>query len=306
MNMLANAAAATRSPIVPDVTQTAMLCGLTVRTWAARRLDRQVSAEVNADKGAARDVAKVHKALLANEALAAVMAAANAARAEHYKRTLPWSDAGPRILSAAGYLDFEAAMKPHKAAFDAAVADFLASYPDSVAEAQRTHGALFDAADYPTVADLASRFFLGWRHLPMPDARDFRVQVSAEAAEAIRAGITADVRDAMAAATRDVFGRVAETVGHMAARLREYRPADGPGARASGVFRDSLVENVRELAALLPTLNVTGDPVLADLSTRLFGLCQWDAAELRTDDAARATVAREAQSIVDSVSAYMA
>jgi hypothetical protein len=53
--------------------------------------------------------------------------------------------------------------------------------------------------------------------------------------------------------------------GHEAARL----PAStGPGHRTEGTFRNSLVENLRELARLPPAFNLTGDPILANISER--------------------------------------
>ncbi len=83
-----------------------MLCGLRISGWSARKLDRKVTDETNHAHGAASDAGRYNKALLAKDALAAVVTAANAARTFHYARTLPWLDDGARILPAAAYADF--------------------------------------------------------------------------------------------------------------------------------------------------------------------------------------------------------
>lgn len=293
------------APAHGDLTTRAMLCSLHVKQWAARRLDKPASAEVNAAKGAAANVARVNKSLIGRTALAEIGRVANQAREEHYKRTLPWSDAGPRILPAAAFLPFQAAMRELESAFDAAVAAFLASYPDFVEAAKRDMGELFNPGDYPDPRHLKTLFSLSHRFSNLPSAGDFRVTMSAEHAEAVRAAIAADVQDSLAGAVRDTFQRVADSVGRMAERLAAYKPASDAG-RAEGVFRDSLVSNVAELAELLPALNVTGDPVLAGIAARLPALCERNADELRQDDNARARVAAEAAAIVAQVSDYLA
>ena len=80
----------------------AMLSGLTIRQWTARKLDKRVTAEVAATHGTDSHVGRYNKSLVAKESLAAIVAAANAARALHYARTLPWLDDGARILPAGG------------------------------------------------------------------------------------------------------------------------------------------------------------------------------------------------------------
>jgi hypothetical protein len=72
------------------------------------------------------------------------------------------------------------------------------------------------------------------------------------------------------------------------------------------VFHDTLVDNVRDLVALLPGLNIMNDQRLADIATRMQGLCRDDADTLRDNPTARASVAAEADAILREVSDYMA
>jgi hypothetical protein len=90
----------------------------------------------------------------------------------------------------------------------------------------------------------------------------------------------------------------------MADRLRKYVVTENGVQNA---FRDSLVGNVRELVDLLPALNITGDPVLTDITKRMReSLTVYDGDTLRASAAARIETAKAADDILATVSAFMA
>jgi hypothetical protein len=99
--------------------------------------------------------------------------------------------------------------------------------------------------------------------------------------------------------------QIIETVGHMADKLKEYKNGGDDSPRK--FFLDSLVENVRELADLLPAFNLTDDPKLTGITKRIAKeLCAEDAKSLRKNDAARVAVAKSADEIVKEVSKFLA
>lgn len=284
----------------------AMLAALNVRQWSARKLDRKVTNQTNSAHGAAHDAGRYEKALLAGNALAKITGAANAARADHYRLTLPWANDGSRILSAALHGDYAKAMRKHKESFEAAVAEFVADYPAYVEDARRRLNGMFDASDYPHVRDIARRFTFATPLFNVPNAADFRVDIAEAQADQIRAEIEATTSSALTEAMGEVWTRIGDVVGTMAQKLNDYQPAMG-GEKPKGIFRDSLVENVRDLAAILPGLNITGDSRLAAISDRInASLVNHDADTLRDRDTIRETVAKEATSIVADMAAFMA
>lgn len=282
----------------------AMLSGLNITQWSARKIDKKVTNETNAAHGAAADAGRYNKALIAKEALGAIVAAANAARTTHYALTLPWLDSGARILPAALHTDYANRMREHREAFEAAAAAFVADYESFVADARKRLNGMFQESDYPAASEIARRFTFGVSLYPVPDSADFRVDVSEAQAAAIRADIEARSQEALSAAMRAAWERIAETVGHMVTKLAEYKPGEN-GERASGVFRDSLVENVRELAAILPGLNITGDSALAAVADRMAALTRHDAEALRVSEALRTETREAAESILQTVSEFM-
>lgn len=288
----------------------AMLASVSISQWTARKLDKGATRDIAADAGASSDAVALHKRLLKKTALARIASSAGAARNLFYELTLPWLDDGARILPAGNFYRYRDAMADCRHEFEAAVAEFLSTYDAAVAshieESKRELGQLWKASDYPSRDDVARKFSFGFRILPFPDAGDFRVDLSAGQLEDIRREIEADTRSALDGAVQDTWKRVADVCSAMVERLGAYQPAQG-SEKAVGVFRDSLVENVRGLVDLLPALNLTGDATLAAITERMKeSLCQFDAKELRESDNARAKVAKEAKAILDDVADYLA
>lgn len=288
-----------------SLTDKAMLGRLTITQWTARKHDKKVSQEVADNHGASLDSGRYNKVLVSKAALATLQSAANAARTFHYENTLPWATDGARILPAANFFAYSERMRALRAEFDAQVRTFTAGYPDFVADARTRLNGLFNAADYPSVREIERRFSFDVEILPMPDAGDFRVTLGDDEAARIRADIQARCDAAVAGAVRDLWTRVHDAVKHMAERLRSYTVDDATG-KVSNPFRDSLVTNLRELADLLPRLNVTGDPDLDRMRERLCReLAPHDPATLRDNGAVREQVAKSAEDILAAMAGYI-
>jgi len=288
-----------------DLSSRAMLVNVSIRQWTARKLDKRVTADVNASHGAGADAGRYNKSLIARDALAEIKTIVSAARADHVKLTLPWLQDGTRILPSAGFQTYSDTMRTHRESFEQAVSEFVAAYPQYVDEARAYLNGMFDESEYPSPDEIAGRFGWSLRVFPMPDAADFRVDLADDTVDAMRQEIADTMSDAVADAMSDAFDRLHKAVRHMADKLREFTPKQGD-SRASGVFRDSLVENVRELVAILPGLNLTGDARLSEAIAKTEAkLTTYDAKELRENDAARDEVAQAADAIADDLAAFM-
>lgn len=287
------------------LTERAMLARVKITQWSATRLDRKITQEVHQQHNAHGDAGRFNKRLISKDAIAAIQTIASEARALHYKRTLPWQDDGVRILSAVGYFEYMEKMGDLQRRFQDAADQFAAGYDDFVLDAKARLNGMFNEADYPPRNVVRNRFGFSVSVDPLPDAADFRVNLGDAQAQAIRDDIEARSKEALAQAMRDVWERVSDCVGHMAGRLKAYKPA-GKSDRAEGIFRDSLVENVRELTGLLHSLNLTGDAKLAEIADRMQALCRDDADTLRANASTRASVAKEADSILADVKEYLA
>lgn len=286
-----------------DIATQAFLVRPTISVWTASKLDKKATRETRDANGAtAKAGVRVYKKLIAADALDSIQRIATAGRNEHRARTVPWQYDGPGAITAAGYADYVKAMDTLRGQFDTAVHVFLAVYNDERRAAIVNLGDMFCDADYPSAVDVAAKFSFTISAEPMPQSADFRVAgLSQSATDAIKAEMDTRFKAAVDAAQANAWDRVVKHVEHMQMKLAAYKPA-GKDTKAEGIFRDSLVSNIQELIAVLPSLNITNDPELTAIAVRLEReLCASSVETLRNDDSARQDVAEKAKDIMQDI-----
>lgn len=227
----------------------ALLVHLGISQWTGRRLDKRATGTVEASHATQKHVGNFTKKLLPGaKELEKINALAGALRKFFYLNTLPWLADGTRIISSKNYLEFTGQFRTKKQEFEDAVSEFLRVYPALVIEARMKLGDLFSGAEYPTAARLESCFRCEISFLPMPSVEDFRTEML----DSEKNEFLSRMRDVEAEAVRDCWNRLHSVVSKAAERLAD------PNAN----FRESLLENISEVCALLPKLNITEDAEL--------------------------------------------
>jgi len=187
-------------------------------------------------------------------------------------------------------------MRKHHIIFTRAVDAFLERYPELIREAKDRLGDLFDPDAFPSPSIVRSKF--GWRLdvLPMPDSRDFRVDIGTDEAKTIKDSVERNIRATMQKAVGDVWSRLFKVVNHMAERLGD------PDA----IIRDSLVGKVVEVCEILPDLNLTGDKDLEKMRRQCIRkLTKLVPNELRTNPDERQQAAEKAKEITNAMKEFM-
>jgi hypothetical protein len=288
--------------IATPLSRKAVLVAVNISQWSARKLDRKITDKVNREHGAAKDAGRYNKLLIDADHLTEMQSLVSKARALHYTMTRPWTDEGPRILPNALFAKFSNEFRTLKREFNDAADRFAAAYPSFVEQRRHALNGLFSEADYPSADQIRSKFNLDLTMLPFPDAEDFRSELDADTVAEIKRELAETSAKAVDGAMAHTANQIIETVGHMAEKLAAYK-SGSKGEKAEGVFRDSLVGNVRQLADLLPAFNLTNDPRLTAVTDRIVReLCAEDPETLRQNDQARASVAKSADDIVAEVS----
>jgi len=274
-----------------NLTEKAMLVTLKISVWTAKKLDKKVSKEVAEKHGNDEKLGRYNKNLLAaNGDIETIQKIATEARSFHYDNTLPWEDKGGRMLPSANYLPYTEQMRKFRGEFERGVEAFVARYPNLVEEARSALNGLYNPNDYPSAANIRRFFGFEVEAGLLPSSEDFRVKLKENEVAEIKAEIERRCDDRAKAATQDLFNRLKEVVQHMHERLADEK----------AVFKNTLVENVRELVELLPRLNVNNDPTLNELARDAKdSLCVYDPDTLRNDKGHRATVANAAKAMID-------
>ena len=280
----------------------AMLVGLQIKQFSPSKTDKQLNQELVAKHGQASDMTRVSRSLIGKEHLDALKSKAGAIRAEHYRRTLPWDADGSQILTQAGYAGYQEFIRTAKDEWDGLVQDFLDKWPDIVKDARAKLNGLFVESDYPSVNVLREKFGIRSTIRPVPTGDDFRVTLSENEVSAIRASIESDLADTVKTAMQSVWSQMRDVVSKMVERLKAYNPQSPKDAP----FRDSLVQNIRDLLDILPSLNLTDDPNVAQFAADMGDLVKFDADELRDNAWKRDDTARRAQTILDNMAAFIA
>lgn len=287
------------------LSERAMLTHLGIGMWSGSSHDPNITEEVSQTHQAElKDAGRYTKQLISKKFLRHVGTNASVARRTHRLLTLPWDDAGVRILSTTGYIAYTEQMRMKRLAFEASVIEFCGQLPSYVEEAKKRLGSMFDAEDYPNADDIKRKFYLDVEVRPLPEAGDFRAALTEKQVSVIVKDIEKRTEQRLKAAVNDVFLRVADVTEKMVERLRAYTP--GNGGPSENTFRDSLVWNCKDLALLLPDLNITGDSRIDALSKRLVDDLTEHAPEvLRDNEKARAATAAKAEKILNKVRGYI-
>nr|WP_294506274.1 hypothetical protein [uncultured Rhodopila sp.] len=279
-----------------DISTRALLVNTTVRVWSGEKRDKAITREICTMKGAENNAVRANKSLL-GEHIHGVQTAERGVRQAVSERTLPWMDDGTRILKGAAFMAFTEAMADPTRAFHGAVETFIDGYPEIRYEARRRLGDAFLESDFPPQARLKERFGVKLTYLPVPSTADFRVNLSDEEIAAVRRNAEEALRGTVNDAVRALLDRLQEPVARLSTRLRLFRRASN--GKVQHPFRDSLIENVRAIVRLAPTLNLLDDPRIGELCADIEQhLTAHDPEQLRTSARLRESVADEADAIL--------
>jgi hypothetical protein len=279
-----------------SITSKVMLSSISISVWGARRFDGKVTEEIE-EIHRAKGVGRFNKRLLPEycPSYKEVQSIANRYRAFFYHNTVEYEQRGSRLLPTEVYMQVAARARQFKDEFDAAVQVFLTDYQDLKDRARIELNGLFNEADYPSGAKLATKFSMKMSVLPFPDASQFGIDLPPDILAGIRADIDRHVDNSIETANRDLMGRLYEAVKRMGERL------DTPGA-----VRLDVANQVRELCALLPKLNFTNDArlnhVLEQTQTHM---ARYSGAELKESHHLCAQVSEKAEEIEHLMASFM-
>lgn len=289
------------------LSERAMLTTLSIGGWSGKTTDNDVTEEVSVShKADVKEAGRYSKMLFAPRFLRPVASMSNAARTAHRTLTLPWEDDGTRILSTTGYQEYTERMRLMRQGHEAAVSEFVKAVPDAISEAKTRLGSMFDRDDYPDIDAIRDKFSFEVQINPVPDAGDFRAKLGDGEVKAIVKDIERRCNSRLERAMDDIYLRIQDATGKMADKLKAYS-APVEGQKGENTFRDSLVYNIKEIADLIPALNITGDKKLDELRSQLLAdLADKEPELLRTDAKLRAATAAKAEKIFKKVSDYLA
>jgi hypothetical protein len=279
-----------------SLTTRALLSNLAISQWTARKFDKRETQELATKHGTAAEAARVNKSLLpmARE-LDQIHKLSGEIRTDHYRLTLPWAMDGARILPADAYMDYVSIVRPKIMKWEGYARTFVDKYPDLKEQARIFLNGMYREDDYPDPSEVARKFRIDVSFYPVPDADDFRIKLSDDEEQKLREDLSASIQSAQGLAMRECWERLHKVVSHAATVLVDPK----------AIFRDSLVENAKELCGLLPKLNIADDPNLERMRQEVeAALCSHSPEVLRNPGHTRTEVAARMADVLSKMGAF--
>lgn len=285
-----------------DLSAAGMLVHVQVRLWSARKLDRAQTAKTNKAANATADASRVNKHLLANAdaALKKVQRKGNEIRAFIESQTLPWDNAGYRLLSNARAITVIGDIARLDAEFKQAVDDFVTEYPVLRAQAVANLGDMGDDSDYPQPDQVRAKFGVEITWAPIASTFGSSRPAMPDAIAAIWENqYSQKMRKHQDEATRNALLRLQENLQRYSDRLTVV---DGK----TGRWTDTMVEHLNDTLDLIASLSLYHSPEVAALidDVRL-NIARYSPTDLRGSMAAAASAKSEADFVLQRMASYL-
>lgn len=271
-----------------------MLVEMNISVWTAAIVDRKTTDKVTLDAHAVADAGKFRKNLMAGTSLRKDIADyAALCRTWHNGRTLPWSDKGVRLLPTSMFLEYKREADARASYFHSKVTKFVAEYPNLVDAARYNLGDLFNAGDYPSADEVASKFGFRMVFSPVPEVGDFRLDINNDELAHLRSQYETAYTDRVGDAMKTTWDKLHTTLLTMSEKLTE------PQGEETKQFRSTFVTNAQEMCQLLSHLNITKDPTLETARLALEkAISGVDVEDIRKDEITRSDLKAHVDSVL--------
>jgi hypothetical protein len=286
----------------------AILVKLSLPTWSGKMDDKEVTKTTLDAHGASKGAGKFSKYLLPREAsterqlgegepenaFTALVAHLSDVRNWSYANTLPWSRDGWLLLPIANHSRYTTYIREAQHKYDELLARLVEDYRELILSARRCLGPKLSAgARYPS--DIAAEFGFAIDYNPVPSGGDFRVSLTDEEKAILSKSTEERVKQTAEAAQNVATKRLYEVLQKIHETLSAANPNRKDGAKS---FKDSLIENARDLCGVLGALNIADDVRLERFRRETELLAMSEPETIRENPAVRAEVAARAENIL--------
>lgn len=226
-----------------------------------------------------------------NDALAELKSYDNAWRAEHNRLTRPWDGANTRLLPAVLIPQYMDMKSRYEQGFPAKLDEFYEVHPDWEVTAPGRMGALYSAADFPSLDECRQSIGYDTAMIPLPSGEAWRrlELMSPDFAATMEASTNERINRAVEEARKQTWKDLITPVEKIVSTLSKDKPR---------IF-DSLIGNLNDILNLGPAFNLSGDQEMNQFieETRAT-LATINPDDLRADPTIRAFTCRKAEDLL--------
>lgn len=261
------------------------------------------------------------KTVLDPAALAGGVAIQQKLRQLIYRNTVPYDKNGRSMIPTSLWFNKVAAEARtlESEFYDWVDKDFMPNYLNHKTQAEYDLNDSYDEADYPDPARMRKKFAFKIHTSLFPDysklsdaqktvfGADELEHMEKQMKERIEAAVTGSLITRLSKSLLDPENQNNPGI---VVRLKNFQERvilkdQGVDVGKKGFFKDSLIENVQEEVEIIPTLNITDDPIVQHFVERVEKeVCAYPASTLRVNDNLRSQVIASAEDILDKMSYY--
>jgi hypothetical protein len=252
------------------LSEVALLADVTISKWSGSISDQQTTNEILDKKNAQRDRGRFIKKLLMD--VGPLKAITNKLYHEYKMKSTAWED-GRRLLPVE---HFDSITKLHRDCCDElekALEEFGKNYPGYKEKAKEELGELYNETEFPSFEDFKKKWRIRIDFFPIPESKHFIIKAEKNLINEMKKNFDEAINNKQMVAIKEIKERVLETVGKIIERLSDKNMKFSRQGK-------EVMDSVRELVDLLPSLNLFDDPninkMIDDLKTNLYPITDED------------------------------
>ena len=280
-----------------------ILVKLNVSAYTGRKLDKNVSAEIDEQKQTKTKGGNYNKMLFPQcERFKAIGKQINVVRDFVNTNTNVFEKGGWRIMKFSNYISFCEQINPMLDKLTNLINNFTdeTNYEESVTSSIFLLNNLVTRGEYPSAQEIKRKFRYRLEECPVPDG-SFHVQATEEVRQKLESNMIATMTEKLTESMEDVMNRIQKVVTNAIKGLEdESVPVKTKqGLRLHQTFRDTLIGNIYDICDIGDSLNLTDDPkitkLVSDLRQAVNGR---DAQMCRDSDSVRHATKRSLEDVV--------
>lgn len=274
---------------IVSLATSSILIGVDVDVWTATKSDRNIGAKVSSDAGATRNVVRASHDLFAGDP---DLKALHNYRQTVYnwlaRRSYDWAGSY-RCLPIIDLPKVKSEYNEHEDNFYKLRSTFVKKYPSLVSDMAFVRGSMFNAADYPSVEKVESKFNMRLLTSEIPTG-DYRCSISDDLAEDLFNHYSRQANETISRIISKQVTQlvtVMESISHCC-EIEITQQPDGSVKQKRRKLYDSTITRALELCDTFKDFNLTNNDVLEEarrgLSNALYGI---STEQLRDSDSLR-------------------
>lgn len=289
------------------IRQSAFLLVVSCSAFSKTRIDKQASKKSDRDHNAIEGAGKtiINRLAGIDHTHNAIVAKQEEIRAHWRAMTQRWhEDRGPRLMANANLGRWAVGHKRLMGDFKALV-DKIEAEADEVCRVARQNLGSYQI-ELATPEQLKGAYMVSHEPSPIPNGADFGSSLPDAARAAFARQTDTLIAARVSGAIADALERVKKPVAHMVERFTEIldhirKDAHGQATGKRPPIFDSMIENIKGIAEMLDSFNLTGDPRITELSKKLQRLTTLDAEACKKNTDVLEAAVKDGKEILDDL-----